>query len=298
MSCDKLKNFPHVFYFTLDNEVKRQKYMEEQFKLYGITFTKISMPLGFPEYLKEKILDVHSELASERCLAYNYFLIDTLRNWYFETNESYVILMEDDYDLSFINHWHFSWDDLLTYLPYDWDSIQLGHECPDIVRFYLHPVQSNYSLGPVLLKREHVEKLLNLFYINGRYKFNGVVANSIYINRESGIGDNYFFNDLAGTPDYFLCQTGNTYTVPLIPCNPFFKGSTHVTEWYPMKSFICCYEAYKEWWENDKDNFSLNDFFSFGKSNDNLMERDIRRWDDKYFHQRAIEQHNKVISTL
>ena len=75
MSCDKLKNFPHVFYFTLDNEVKRQKYMEEQFKLYGITFTKISMPLGFPEYLKEKILDVHSELASKRCLAYNYFLI-------------------------------------------------------------------------------------------------------------------------------------------------------------------------------------------------------------------------------
>jgi len=298
MRSEKLKNFPQVFYFTLESKVERQKYMESQFKFYGIVFTKISMPFGFPEYLNEKVLNVHSKLASKRCLAYNYFLIDTLRKWYFETEEDSVIIMEDDYDLSFIDFWHFTWEDLLSYLPYDWDAVQLGHECPDIVRFYLHPVQSNYSLGPVLLKREYVEKLLDLFYVNQKYKFKGTVANSIYINRESGIGDNYFFNDLAGTPDYFLCQSGNTYTIPLIPSNPFFKGSTHINEWYPMKSFICCYEAYKEWWHHDKNNFSLNDFFSFGKTNDNLMERDIRRWDDKYFYQKAIDQHNKFISTL
>lgn len=47
MSCDKLKNFPHVFYFTLEDEVKRHRYMENQFKSYGIQFTRIEMPFGF-----------------------------------------------------------------------------------------------------------------------------------------------------------------------------------------------------------------------------------------------------------
>ena len=288
---NKLKSFPHVFYFTLDCRTKRHNYMENQFKFYGIDFTKISMPFGFPEYLNKNILNVHSKLASKRCLAYNYFLIETMRTWYFKTSDEYFVIMEDDYDLSFIKYWHFDWDYLISRLPYDWDCIQLGHECSSIVKFYLHPIESNYSLGPALIKREYVEKFLDLFYVGGKYKFTGTIANSIYINRESKIGevgDSRFFIDIAGSADYFLCQSGNTYTIPLIPCNPFLKGVSHLDQWYPIESFICCYEAYKEWWNNDKNNFTLDEFFTFGKSNDNLMERDISRWDYKYFHEKAM----------
>lgn len=50
-----------------------------------------------------------------------------------------------------------------------------------------------------------------------------------------------------------------------------------------MLSFIFCYEAYHEWWNNDKHNFTLDEFFTFGKDNDILMERNMSRWDNKYF---------------
>ena len=289
-----LDNFPHVYYFTLDDKHERQKYMEMQFSSFSINYTKICMGKSIDESILKNLKKGHSHKSSMRCLAYNCHIIQTLKKWYFETKDNFLIIMEDDYDLSLINYWHFTWDEFLKRLPYDWDCIQLGFECPDTVKFYLHPIQSNYSIGPALLKREYVEKLLDLYYKNGKYTFIGVVANSIYLNRESGIGDDGYFIDLAGTPDYFLCQNGNTYSIPLIPCNPFFKGSTHNGNWYPMKTFISCYEAYHEWWKNDRDNFTLDEFFIYGKDTDVLMERHINRWDDKYFHRRAINEHKKL----
>lgn len=281
-----MKNFPHVYYFTLSNRRYRQIYMENQFENFGIKYSKIAMGGDNDKNILKKLKKGHSDGASLRCLAYNCYLLETLKKWYFESKEEHIIIMEDDYDLQFIDLWHFSWEELIDRLPYDWDCLQMGFECPDKVRFYLHPIQPNYSLGPSLLKREYVEKLLDIFCDGEKYTFKGTVANSIYLNRDSGIGDNKFFVDLGGTPDYFICQNGKTYSLPLIPCNPLFEGSTHKGEWYPMMTFIFCYEAYLEWWKNDKDNFSLDEFFSYGKSNDILMERDITRWEPKYFEEK------------
>lgn len=290
---DKLKNFPHVYYFTLEGRNDRQKYMESQFDRFNIDYTKVCMTKVSDQLILNSLYDNHSNKASKRCLAYNCHIIKTLRDWYNNCKDELIILMEDDYDLSLIDYWHFSWGYLLSKLPYDWDCIQLGFECPDIVRFYLHPIQSNYSLGPSLLNRDYVKKLIDLYYKGGKYTFKGTVANSIYLDRESGISDNGYFIDLAGTPDYFICQNGRTYSLPLIPCNPFFEGSTHKGSWYPMKTFIFCYEAYYEWWINDRDNFTLDDFFTYGKNTDILMQRDITRWDNKYFHEKALREYNE-----
>ncbi len=39
----KLKNFPHVYYFNLDNRTDRRKYMEDQFERWNITdYTRVS----------------------------------------------------------------------------------------------------------------------------------------------------------------------------------------------------------------------------------------------------------------
>ena len=43
---------------------------------------------------------------------------------------------------------------------------------------------------------------------------------------------------------------------------------------------------------------SLDDFFSYNKDNDVLMERDISRWDDKYFYDLAVNNAKRLsIST-
>ncbi|NDB30728.1 hypothetical protein EB151_14415, partial [archaeon] len=215
--------------------------------------------------------------------------------WINNSQDDYLIFMEDDYDLSLIPYWHFEWEEFMEHLPYDWDCIQLGFESSDIIPFYLHPVRSEYSLGPSLMRREYIEKLLYLHMPDKKYKFDYVIGNSIYLNRDSGIYDDKTYEGTCGGPDYYINQSGRCYSIPLIPINPYLSGISHhgayFTEdkWKPKFSFVKCYEAYHEWWKNDRDNFTLDEFFTYGKDNDKLMERDITRWQDKYFEEKSMK---------
>lgn len=283
---DTLEGFPHVYCFTLPHRNKRHVYMESQFKKYNIEYSMVVME---DSKLLKKLSPNHSELACTPCLAYNCSILDTLKTWYLETEDDHVIIMEDDYDLNLIDLWGFSWKDLLDHLPYDWDCIQLGFECGFKVKFYLHPISPEYSIGPSLLNRDYVEKLLSLFSEGDLYSFKKTIANAYYLDRDSGIGDGKYFIDLAGTPDYFIGQSGRTYSLPLIPSNPLLEGTSHKGEWHPMWTFIFCYEAYYEWWTNDRHKFSLEEIFTYGKDTDILMERDISQWDSKYFEDKYNE---------
>lgn len=286
---DVLKGFPHVFFTNLESRTIRKKYMENQLIKWKIPYTPVVMEEGLPQFVLDKVLDIPHDETCKRGISYNTYILETMREWYQSTNDPYMIIMEDDFDLSLISKWHFTWEEFIARLPYDWDCIQLGFECPDILRFYLHPTQPNYSLGPTLVNRHHVEKLLDIFTKNGKYDYDLPLANHLYMERmSSGVLDGVEGNllGLAGCPDYWLAQAGNSYSIPLIPSCPYFVGETHLGrqgEWFPMLSFIFCYEAYHEWWNNDKHNFTLDEFFTFGKDNDILMERNMTRWDNKYF---------------
>jgi len=297
MGCDKLKNFPHIYYTNVDRKVKRRKYMEDQFNSLGLKYTRIEMLScpkdGPPKEFLNNLIGNYNSTTSQWINWYSSLIFNFFQEWIQSTEDPYFIFMEDDYDLSLINSWHFTWDEFMNRLPYDWDCIQLGFECPNKISFYLHPTQKEYSLGASLLRREYIEKLLDLHILNGKYKFDHTIANSVYINRESGIYDNMDYSNTSGGPDYFINQSGACYSIPLIPINPYFAGISHQgpfgkLNWKPKMSFVKCYEAYHEWWNNDRDNFTLNEFFSFGKSNDILMERDISRWEDKYFYEKAM----------
>jgi hypothetical protein len=56
-------------------------------------------------------------------------------------------------------------------------------------------------------------------------------------------------------------------------------------------SYDCCHD----WWKYDRDNFTLDEFFSYGKSNDILMQRRIEYCDAKYFVEKAIKSRNKFL---
>ena len=204
--------------------------------------------------------------------------------------------MEDDYDIGLQDFWHFSWDYMMERLPYGWDSIQLGFESPDIVPFYLHPTRPEYSLGTTLMSRHYAEKLLDLHYIDGKYKFDYTIANSFYMNRDSGIHDGSNYDQTCGSADYFIAQSGNCYSIPMIPIVPYFAGisdhggSGDDDAWQARPSFLKCYKAYWEWWTQDRDNFTIDAFFTYGKDTDILMQRNISQWSDKYFLDKAKQE--------
>jgi hypothetical protein len=295
---------PHIHYTNPTHKIDRKLYMETQFKQFKLKYTRIDMP--GPEVYYEKYQSRMTGSYSSRTSYWiNYassLIVEYLSEWYHSNDEPYILLMEDDYDLSLIDKWKFSWNEFLDHIPYDWDCIQIGFECPNIVSFYLHPVKSEYSLGAVLLRREYVEKLLDLHYPNKRFKFDYKLADSEFTDRESGIHDGLTYDNTSGGPDYFLYKTGRCYSIPMIPINPYLCGISHdgishdgiynnlkgKSNWNPKLTFVKCYEAYHDWWNNDRDYYSLDDLFTYGKKHDILMQRDISVWDDKYFYNKAL----------
>lgn len=299
-----MNGFPHVYYTNVEDKIDRKKYMESQFDSLGMSYTRIEMPLapktgGPPKEFLDNLDGEYPDNCSHWINWYGSQLFDFFEEW-LTTSEDYLLIMEDDYDMSLVKRWHFTWEEFMDRLPYDWDSIQLGFESPDVIPFYLHPTKPQYSLGPSLLKRDYVEKLVSFHKPSGRYKFDYNIANSIYINRDSGIHDGWSYVATSGSPDYYINQSGKSYSIPLIPINPYFTGVSHLgwdyrlSNWNPKLSFVKCHEAYHEWWTNDRDKFTLDEFFTHGKTNDLLMERDISRWDDKYFYDLAVHNAKRI----
>lgn len=283
---NKLKGLPKIYYFNLDHKTDRRKYMETQFENWGIkNYTRVSST----KYLGSEVdkwapimISGDTSDTDIQVFAHSIIHFDIMKEWLRETDEDYILLMEDDYDLGIIEYWHFDWEYLMNKLPYDWDCIQLGYETTDVLSFYLHPIKPEYSFGPCLMRRSYVEKLLNLHCDGEKYRFDFWVANNHwnYNTRKE-------YKNAAGSSDYFMCQSGKTYSIPLIALNPYFTNWYYNGDWIPKAHFQMCYDTYYDWWKYDRDRFTLDEFFTYGKPNDNLMQRIIQYCDDKYFAEKA-----------
>ena len=256
---DKLLGIPSIYYLNLDSEVDRRIYMENQFEKWNLNkvkrfsgsnylvenYNEWKGILHFPE----QITDRQHQLSASITLS----TLDIIRHWLETTDEDHLILFEDDYDLDLIEHWHFDWKYLMNKIPYDWDCIQLGYESCYHIKFFLHPKDMTSAYGPILINRHFAQKLINLHYIKEKY-----LLIRKYGSRPYSTG--YRVVSL----DDFICFLGKTYQLPLITQNP------HLDK-VPKRHHFLCRDMYYNWWENKRDNFSLEDFFSYGKPNDYEM---------------------------
>lgn len=257
---NKLKNLPHVYYLNLDNQEYRKNYMEMQFKNWGIkNYTRISASKYLASKSKEwsgiitgSVKNIPAYVVGT---AVSHFEI--LKTWLSTSNDPYVILMEDDYDLNLIGYWHFDWDYLMSRLPYDWDCIQLGFESKTYIPFFLHPKIRGSFFGPVMITRSYAEKILDLHSVGDKYCLDKVVSDQM-------------FKDSSITVDYFIGHTGKTYCIPLITTNVNL-GSTEYDVQINRKHHHLSRKYYYWWWMDKKNEFTLNDFFTYGKPYDNKM---------------------------
>lgn len=268
---NKLKNIPHVYYFNLDNRTDRREYMESQFDYWKINFTRISGTKFLASRKNEwkHLMYKPSEYKLLVPIAANAIShLDFLQTWLKETDDPYLILMEDDYDLGLIEYWHFDWDYLMNNIPYDWDCIQLGFENPFGIPFYLHPMLPAHDFGPCMITRDYAEKLVRLHYIDGKYHLVPRVANHAW-NKQRGVSG-------PGSVDYFMCHNGRTYSIPLITINPdfnSFEDNSPIQKQHRMNGDVLSRNCYYRWWKTERDNYTLKEFFTYGKSNDSEMVR-------------------------
>ena len=262
---NKLNGIPNIYYTNLDRRTDRREYMESQFERWGLNFRRISSS----KYLSSEedkwqhlVLDDIINLSSS-AVANSITHIEMLKYWLDTTYEQSLVIMEDDYDLSLIEHWNFDWNFLMNNVPGNWDCIQLGFENEHIIPFFLHPPHFNHGFGPCLISREYDEKLVRMHYFDGSFKLN--------LKHNDVRHDPYMY----GSVDSLFLEGGRTYSIPLITTNPDFDSDDSrdgkARWWFPE-----CRKLYYYWWENEHHNFSLDDFFTYGKPNDNAMIRKVK----------------------
>jgi hypothetical protein len=241
--------------------------MESQFERWGIEYTRVSAS----KYLASEVdkwrhlvdgVDYFPNLnfTNNAATANSISHIDFIKTWLENSNDPYLILMEDDYDLNLIEYWHFDWQYLMNNIPYDWDCIQLGFESYSYIKFFLHPkMPYDTFFGPCMINRRYAQKLVDLHYKQGKYSFKQKVG--MHIDKKGSIISNV---------DYFMCENGRTYCLPLITTNNDL-GSYEDNIPHIFNHHFLSREAYYQFWTEKRDNFTLEEFFIYGKPNDNDM---------------------------
>ena len=264
MLNDKLKGLPHIYYLNVDTEIKRKDYMESQFDKWGIeNYTRVSASkflgsefdswkdmLHFPEIYPTNDRNPRNNGVSISHL-------EIMREWLETTNDPYMIIMEDDTDMDLIEYWHFDWEYFMDNIPYDWDAVQLMFNSLTVIPCYLHPKHITSWNGPIMINRYYAQKLLRLYLIDGKYNF---IHKTNRIDRANYISKNRVN---VGVDD-FLGFNGKVYQIPLFSQNPYLdeiQRDCHVKS----------HKAHYYWWKKMKDEFSLEDFFTYGKHHDPKM---------------------------
>ena len=277
---NKLKGLPPIILLTLDERPDRLEYTETQYDHWGIkNYTKVSgskyQLSTYDEWKDLVILNPFDDYKRkshhivEISISLTYLL--TIKNWLETTNENYVILMEDDYDLSFIEYWHFDWEYLMNNIPYDWDCIQMSFENEKLVPCFLHPILANHDTGAALITRRYAEKIVSLHYKNGKFDLSQKICN--YKWSKMG-GKSYLGLGMPNfTTDYFLGHNGKTYCLPLISVNEDFGSYAENICRKEERKYDLGFsrKAYRKWWTELRDEYTLEEFFTYGKPNDRII---------------------------
>lgn len=264
---DKLIGLPPVYYVNLDNRLDRRDHMESQFERWKIgNVTRVSaskyLASEFDSW-KHRLHDLNiienTKHLHVPTIANSITHLEMIKTWLETTNDPYMIMMEDDYDLNLIQHWNFDWTYLMNNVPYDWDCIQLGFESSTYIPFFLHPkMPFGTYFGPCLINRDYAEKLLRLHYVDD--KFVTILQMNHHVTKRP-----YLIS-----ADYFIPHNGRTYCIPLITCD------IELSSYEDFEERVIPHHAesrkmYYDWWENKHQHFTLDEFFTYGKDNDMEM---------------------------
>jgi len=272
---DKLKNIPKIYYINLDERPDRKNYIESQFDELKINNWE---RYSASKYRVENLENWQSLITHKLNCNLNYDIIYTavtitylnlIEDWLIKTSDEYAIVIEDDYDLMMSKYWHFDWEFFMNNIPYDWDIIQLSYENPYLYPCFLHPTLDSSGVGALLINRHFAEKLIRLHKIDGKYCIdkNKNKMSSCYW----GKSEDYNLQEFL-TMDY-LVKIGRSYSIPLMYSSVDW-GRTDKLNNVKSDQYRCfkqCEYACKYWWIKMRDKFTLDEFFTYGKPNDQYV---------------------------
>ena len=199
------------YWINLDKSTKRKIFMENQFKEKNIDNVRVSAitPDDFDTVLANKRPLTCKHPGCVNC-EYEFACISShikaMKEAITNTNEEWFVVMEDDMLLPY----DIDYDTLIKDAPPDFEILQLCISYGNTVEFLynnlllnnkLHFIKWQYLLpcaGMYIVSRKGAEKLVNKFYVNGKYDFSSC--------------------EFQIVADVALYSTANTYTATF-PCS-------------------------------------------------------------------------------
>jgi hypothetical protein len=246
-SAYKLKGMGPVYYLNLDGQPERMVNVENQFKYWEVErYERISAYDGRNDDLSDIITGRYPEISSGEvgCVTSH---LKAIKHWVETTDTEYAIMCEDDIDLEPVKYWPFSWREMYSYLPYDWDVVQLAVINPRKLLGNLHPrLVDDFSTACYMINRRYAKKLIALHVRGDKYKLdNGV--------RPRPVADDLIYN------------AGKTYSFPIFVYKVDLGSTIHPehVDIYHRGSR----EGLLAWWQNESNKMQVEDFFQFEFNN-------------------------------
>lgn len=192
----KLKNFPPVYYVSLEESIDRQKNLAKQFAEYNIqNYT----PMVFKRFAEcNDVIHgryVHTLNSSNKGASTSH--LKSIKKWLTETDEPYAVFFEDDVSFETVKYWNFTWEEFMNELPPDWEGVQLMWVRPHMVKIeFREKYPDDWSATAFLLKRSYGQKLLDRFMMSDN-EFN------------------YEMGELQPIVENVIFTSGKVYSVPL-----------------------------------------------------------------------------------
>lgn len=245
----KFQNLPTPYYISLEESKDRQQHIADQFAKWGIVDLKAIISKRYSES-NDKVTGQFLHQLNEGTAGCTVSHLKAIKHWLETTNEPYGFFCEDDLSLETVRYWNFTWEEFITNLPKDWDSVQLLTIRKDFEPFKLRErLWNDWSVTAYVLKRDYAAKIVEMYCKDDTFCLE--IPNTTL----QPLAENLIF-----TP-------GKTYTIPLFVEEISF-GSTFT---YETDNDVDAGQknnhkhAHKEvitWWKNKGSNHNLIDILN------------------------------------
>ena len=266
---NKLKGLPPIYYINLDHRTDRREYIETQFDYWGIKdYHRVSgtkfLPSNYDKWKKFIFEEEIVEGISLMSCALNH--IKTIIDWYDCNISVSCVIMEDDLSLDNIKYWNLNWNCFENNLPENWECVQLYFCNKNFIPMFLHQkLKSSGSAACYMVNRSYAKKVKDLMYRDGKYRL--TFMDGSFHKKHSRV-------DITGDSNLF--NIGVSYSIPLFSLNISFNSDNEINNYKMNPIDIESTNLINNWWKNEHHNFSLEDFFTYGKPNDWEMSKDVK----------------------
>ena len=262
----KLKNFPPVYYVTLEDSVVRQIDMESQLETLDVyDYTRVIAYDGrVTDYTKDpNITGINKNDLDSGQIATVYSHLKAINEWYHNSDTDAAIFLEDDMILTTCQYWTFTWDDVIKRIyERDWNCVQLALIRADDADIPINEKDIqfrrrsfyNWSAGAYMIRRKYAEHLLSHYMPDGK----GLNLTIYGYERYTPFIENVLY--VAGRPEEYtlpLFVENTNYTSTFYKHFPKGMVGRHKQGQFDSSAFV------HNWWKQNGQHVTIDQLMSF-----------------------------------